>query len=405
MKRKRHPFLILPAALTAAALALCFFAGCNKAATNGPGETGTPESTESTESAENAENVSAPTDEAEDAEDRIVGFCSIEKQNEGADEAVDIAAFYKSGAVKTVYTFIAEDMKDFVSSGNILYETKNVSIACDNNRLFIQINKKLYYIDLSGDEIALTDTGIQLEENAEKIYAVDDVVYLKTHYPDFKKYDMRTGSLTDLTADGYDIFDFVIDETAKTVFFTDTYDSEAEVTQSLYYAPLSDINDAKLIYASPYNGTDLKGAYENTVLYSRKGSASDYTIYNVRDNTAKNISVSTPGTVRYIDGAVYYTRQTYESDGNGGVKNYILKLYKFPGNEAIYTFAHGTQGNRETYIGNGLFLFSELNRENNVMIDTGGNERDLLITNLAGETEKLEITKYYNINFDYAEMD
>lgn len=337
----------------------------------------------------------------------IVGFGSIEKQNETADDSIDIVAFYKDGTIKTIYSFDTDYLKNVVNQSNIMYLTKNVNIDYDDNKLYIQIDKRLYYIDLSKEEKKLTDLGVDLEQNANKMYVVDNKVYLNFSSQPSKIYDINSKSLTDLSIDAYDTTNFIIDKNTKNIIFTDKYDMNSNVKQTLYYAPLSNIDNKVKVYSTDYNTIDIEGVYNNNIVYKYQKEAftDNYSIYNIKDKTTKDIEIGEAASIYTLNNSLYYTIQTHEVDSNNVIKNSALKLYKYGDSKELYTFSHGEDGNNMLYIGNGLFEFVDnTSQANNVIVDTNGKVQDLFITNESNNKEKLEITKYHNINYEYVEI-
>lgn len=203
----------------------------------------------------------------------IIGFGSIEKQNETADDSIDIVAFYKDGTIKTIYSFDTDYLKNIVNQGNIMYLTKNVNIDYDNNKLYIQIDKKLYYIDLSKETYELTKLDVDLGQNSDKMYVVDNKVYLNFSSQPSKIYDINNKSLTDLSIDAYDTTNFIIDKTTKNIIFTDKYDMNSNVKQTLYYAPLSNIDNKVKVYSTDYNTIDIEGVYNKNIVYKYQKQA------------------------------------------------------------------------------------------------------------------------------------
>jgi len=337
----------------------------------------------------------------------IVGFGTIEKQNETADDSIDIVAFYKNGTVKTIYSFDSDYLKNIVNQGNIIYSTKNLNIDYDNNKLYIQIDKKLYYIDLSKEKYELTNLGVDLGQNANKMYVVDNKVYLNFSSQPSKIYDISNKKLTDLSIDGYDITNFIIDKKTKNIIFTDKYDMNSSVKQTLYYAPLSNIDNKIKVYSTDYNSIGIKGVYNNNILYTfqKKAVTNNYSTYtytyNIEDKTTKDIEISGDASIYTINNSLYYTIPTHETDSNNVLKYSGLKLYKYGNSKELYTFSRG----QCVYIGNGLFAFAySADRANNVIVDINGKVQDLFITNESNNKEKLEITKYHNINYEYVEI-
>lgn len=337
----------------------------------------------------------------------IAGFGSIEKQNETADDSIDIVAFYKDGTIKTIYSFDTDYLKNIVNQGNIMYLTKNVNIDYDNNKLYIQIDKKLYYIDLSKEKYELINLDVNLGQNADKMYVVDNKVYLNFSSQPSKIYDINSKSLTDLSIDVYDTTNFIIDKGSKNIVFTDKYDMNSNVKQTLYYAPLENMDNKVKVYSNDYNGISIDGIYNNNIVYNyqEQDFTNNYSIYNIKDNTNKDIKISGAASIYIFNDALYYTKQTHETDSNNVIKNSVLKLYKYGNSKEVYTFSYGTGGNDMLYIGNGLFEFVDSsNKENNVIIDTDGKTKDLFIIDVNNNKNKLEITKYHNINFEYVEI-
>ncbi len=337
----------------------------------------------------------------------IVGFGSIEKQNETADDSIDIVAFYKDGTIKTIYSFDTDYLKNIVNQSNIMYLTKNVNIDYDNNKLYIQIDKKLYYIDLSKETYKLTKLYADLGQNADKMYVVDNKVYLNFSTHPSKIYDINSNSLTDLSIDAYDTTNFIIDKTTKNIIFTDKYDMNSNVKQTLYYAPLSNIDNKVKVYSTNYNTIDVEGVYNNNIVYKYQKQAftNNYASYNIKDKTTNNVNINDAASIYALNNSLYYTVQIHETDSNNVIKNNVLKLYKYGISKELYTFSHGKNGNIMLYIGNGLFEFVDsANKENNVIVDTNGKVQDLFITDASNNKKILEITKYHKINYEYVEI-
>ena len=337
----------------------------------------------------------------------IIGFGSIEKQNETADDSIDIVAFYKDGTIKTIYSFDTDYLKNIVNQGNIMYLTKNVNIDYDNNKLYIQIDKKLYYIDLSKETYELTKLDADLGQNADKMYVVDKKVYLNFSSQPSKIYDINSKSLTDLSIDAYDTTNFIIDKNTKNIIFTDKYDMNSNIKQTLYYAPLSNIDSKVKVYSTDYNTIDIEGIYNGNIVYKYQKQAftNNYASYNIKDKTTNNIDINGAASIYTLNNSLYYTIQTHETDSSNVIKNNVLKLYKYGNSKELYTFSHGEGGNNMLYIGNGLFEFVDsANKANNAIVDINGKVQDLFITNESNNKEKLEITKYHNINYEYVEI-
>ena len=337
----------------------------------------------------------------------IVGFGSIEKQNETADDSIDIVAFHKDGTIKTIYSFDTDYLKNIVNQGNIMYLTKNINIDYGNNKLYVQIDNKLYYIDLSKKTYKLTKLDANLEQNADKMYVVDNKIYLNFSSQPSKIYDINNKSLTDLSIDAYDTTNFIIDKNTKSIIFTDKYGMNSNVKQTLYYAPLSNIDNKVKVYSTDYNTIDIEGVYNNNIVYKyqKQASTNNYSSYNIKNKTTNNVDINNAASIYTLNNSLYYTKQTHEIDSNNVIKNNVLRLYKYGNSKELYTFSHGKSGNNMLYIGNGLFEFVDsANKENNVIVDTNGTEKDLFITKKSNNKEKLEITKYHNINYEYVEI-
>ena len=337
----------------------------------------------------------------------IIGFGTIEKQNKNSDESIDIVAYYKDGKIKRIYSFDKEYLKDIINEENIMYQTKNINISYDDDKLYIQINKRLYSIDLTQKEYELIDLGIDFDKNAEKLYVVDGIAYLNYSSHPSKRFDIKNMEITDLKADSYYITDFIIDRKSKSIFFTDNYDYDANIKQTLYYAPLKKINKENAVYLSKYNSISIMDAYDGNIVYEYYDESlnTKYSMYNINKEKTKKISIKSPSSIYILGKDLYYSNQKIETNDDQTIKNCTLKFYKYDKSKALYEFDHCKEGNYMTYIGNDLFeLFDTGSFENNVVINTKGEVKDLYITDKENKKEKLDVTKYYNINYEYVEV-
>ena len=128
-------------------------------------------------------------------------------------------------------------------------------------------------------------------------------------------------------------------------------------------------------------------------------------MYNINKGKNKKISIKSPSSIYILGEDLYYSNQKIETNDDQTIKNCILKFYKYDKSKALYEFDHCKEGNYMTYIGNDLFeLFDTGSSENNVVINTKGEVKDLYITDKENKKEKLDVTKYYNINYEYVEV-
>ena len=125
---------------------------------------------------------------------------------------------------------------------------------------------------------------------------------------------------------------------------------------------------------------------------------------NIKKKKSKDTNISGAVTIYAADNNLYYTVQNVKTKDDNTIDSISLTLYKYDSKNELYTFNHGDEGNYAQYIGNGLFEFID-SKENNVVIDSNGKIKELNITNKNGEKEKLEISKYYNINYEYTKVE